>query len=64
MYRNQGKGDTLVQTVDFNSLRKNNVQPICRVENNFMCFTNQSNSPLLLIGCYSILQGNITFHDS
>ena len=65
MYRNQyGKGDTLVQTIDFSTLRKTNQQPICKVTNNSLSFAHQPNSPLLLIGSYALIRRSISFHDS
>ena len=56
MYRNNFvKGDPVLHSIDFNSLKKSNPSPIFHLEDGYLTITNHSNSVLLILGTFAFI---------
>ena len=60
MYQNNFvKGDPLLHSVDFNSLKKNNLSPLFLLEDGYLSISKNSNPVLLILGAFALMYSPI-----
>jgi hypothetical protein len=53
------KGDNLLHTIDFSTLKKPTVSLLCKLESSSLEIINHPNSALLLLGIFAIMNETV-----